>query len=206
MSAGVVTVVATGIANVASVEAALRRVGADVELTDDATRVRDTARVVLPGVGAFGAGMARLTERGLAEAIVERCAAQRPLLCVCLGLQLLCAASEESPGVAGLGVLDTVVRRFGEGVRAPQFGWNRVEAGAGCQLLQSGYAYYANSYRISEAPPGWSAARSVHGVSFIAALERGPVLACQFHPELSGVWGRALLERWLRSAEGNCSC
>ena len=203
---GVATIVATGVANIASMAAALRRSGVDVELTDDAARVRDAARVVLPGVGSFGAGMARLTERGLVEAIVGRFAAERPLLCVCLGMQLLCAASEESPGVAGLGVLDAGVRRFGEGVRVPQFGWNRVEADPGCGLLQSGLAYFANSYRIDGAPPGWSAARAVHGGPFVAALERGPVRACQFHPELSGAWGRALLERWLRLSEGFSPC
>ena len=158
--------------------------------------VRDAEQLVLPGVGAFGAGMARLTELGLVEPLRERLGDERPTLVVCLGLQLLCAASEESPGVAGLGIFDLTVGRFEKAPIVPQLGWNLVKPSEGCRLLEEGYAYFANSYRITEPPPGFHAAHAHHGERFVAAFERGPVLACQFHPELSGAWGQALLARW----------
>lgn len=192
----VAVVITTGVANTASVVSGLRRCGVESELSADAARVRDASLVVLPGVGSFGAGMARLRESGLDDALRDRIDRGRPLLAVCLGLQLLCAASEESPGVGGLGVVRASVSRFGEGVRVPQFGWNRVEADAGCRLLEDGYAYFANSYRLIGPPAGAAVAWAGHGGRFVAAFEMGSVLACQFHPELSGPWGLGLIRRW----------
>jgi imidazole glycerol phosphate synthase glutamine amidotransferase subunit len=142
----------------------------------------------------------------MADAIVRRVDVGRPLLAICLGLQLLCESSEESPGVAGLGIIDADVRRFPVGVRAPHFGWNRVEADPSCSLLESGYACYAHSYRVVGAPAGWSASMTTHGAPFVAAMVRGPLCACQFHPELSGEWGQKLLERWLACEGVGSSC
>jgi imidazoleglycerol phosphate synthase glutamine amidotransferase subunit HisH len=106
------------------------------------------------------------------------------------------SGDEESPGIAGLGIVQARVTRFPETVRVPQFGWNKVEAGEACDLLESGYAYFANSYRALEAP-GWRVATAGHGGRFIASMERGKVIGCQFHPELSGDYGAALLSRFL---------
>ncbi len=197
MSHSGVLVVRTGTANLASVLAGLGRAGAVARLTDDPAEAAAADRVVLPGVGAFSAAMERLRERGMDAAVSERVRAGRPTLAVCLGLQLLAESSEESPGVAGLGLLSGKVTRFPETVRVPQLGWNRVEPSSGCRLLEAGFAFFANSYRLVDPPPGWEPAMSDHAGPFVAALERGPVLACQFHPELSGGWGLALLERWL---------
>jgi imidazole glycerol phosphate synthase glutamine amidotransferase subunit len=147
--------------------------------------------------------MARLRESGLDDAVANRVRTGRPTLAVCLGLHLLCEASEESPGVAGLAVLPGMVRRFPETVRVPQLGWNQVEPESECALLSAGHAYFANSYRLTDTPPGFRAAWADHGGRFIAALERGSVLCCQFHPELSGAYGLALLERWM-ATEGPC--
>ncbi|MFG0257665.1 MAG: imidazole glycerol phosphate synthase subunit HisH [Phycisphaerales bacterium JB043] len=198
-------IVSTGIANIASVSSSIRRCGFDTELSDNAGRVRDAARVILPGVGSFGAGMCSLRERGLDDAIRDRVIEHRPLLAICLGLQLLCTSSEEAPGVEGLGVIDATVRRLPQDVRVPQFGWNRVEA-TGMDLLTCGYAYYANSYCVTKRPRGWSVGMTDYGARFVAALERGPVLACQFHPELSGPWGAALIKRWLVREEAGAPC
>jgi glutamine amidotransferase len=192
-------IVGTGIANIASVAAGLRRLGATVRLTEDPREVRDASHLVLPGVGAFGAAMAKLRAAGLVEPLRERIDRNRPTLAVCLGLQLLARSSEECPDVAGLGVLPVAVERFRGAVRVPQLGWNRVRPDEGCRLIEAGYAYFANSFRIAAAPGGWAVAWAEHGGRFVAAIERGPVLACQFHPELSGAWGRALLERWLQT-------
>jgi imidazole glycerol phosphate synthase glutamine amidotransferase subunit len=194
-----VVVVRTGTANTASVVAALGRAGCEVEVTTDAAAFANAERAVLPGVGAFGPVMARLQELDLVEAVCARVRLGRPLLAICLGLQVLAEASDESPGIAGLGVLPVAVRRFPADVVVPQLGWNRVEAGDGCRLLEDGAAYFANSYRINVVPPGYGGALSRHGGPFVAALERGPVLACQFHPELSGAFGQRLIERWLQA-------
>ena len=206
MSRPVVTLVETGIANTASVAAAFIRCGAESQPTRDRRCVEDAELLVLPGVGSFGAGMERLETDGLADPIRERVAARRPTLAICLGLQLLCASSEESPGVVGLGVIDGAIEAFPDSVRRPQFGWNRVVPRPGCTLIEPGDAYFANSYRLREAPQGWSAGVADHAGPFVAALENGPVLACQFHPELSGPWGAGVLRRWLAGAREGALC
>ena len=198
-----VAVVETGVANAASMLAALRRAGAEPFLTRDPAAIEQAKWVVLPGVGAFAAGMQVLRESGLAEPLSQRARAGKPLLAVCLGLQLLCASSEESPGVAGLGLLDQQVGRFQAAVTVPQIGWNQVEPQPHSKLLQPGYAYFANSYRLATVPAGYAGAIAEHGEPFVAAIERGSLLACQFHPELSGAWGACLIERWLASGEAS---
>jgi imidazole glycerol phosphate synthase glutamine amidotransferase subunit len=195
-----VVIVRTGTANLASVRAGLLRCGVVTRLARDAVAVRTAEHVVVPGVGAFAAAMTRLRADGLQAAVTERVERGLPTLLICVGMQLLCEASEESPGVAGLGVVPGHITRLDQRVRVPQLGWNRVEPD-GCQtLLEPGYAYFANSYKLDQAPAGWRAARADHGGCFVAALEREGVLACQFHPELSGPWGLALLRRWVDGA------
>ncbi len=196
-----VFIVRTGTANLASVIAGLRRLGVAPRVTESPDDVRAATWVVLPGVGAFGAAMEQLRANGLDVALAERVRAGRPTLAVCLGLQLLCEASDETQGVAGLGIVPGRITRFPSTVRVPQLGWNYVEADGTSDLLGSGYAYFANSYRLGAAPPGWSIAWSDHGGRFVAAMARGAVVACQFHPELSGSWGLALLRRWVETAE-----
>jgi glutamine amidotransferase len=190
-----VVVLPTGTANLASVLAAFARLGAKARIAREAAEIEDAERVVLPGVGTFGATMAGLRKAGLDAAIAERARYGAPILAMCVGLQVLFEASDESPG-EGLGVLSGKVGRFPETVRVPQFGWNRIEPEPGCRYLEPGHAYFANSFRVLAAP-GCKVARAEHGESFVAAIERGPLLACQFHPELSGAFGHRLIARWL---------
>ena len=192
-----VHIVRTGTANIASVMAAVQRLGAIPELISDAQGVADAEHLVLPGVGAFGACMAELRQLALVDALRARVGAGRPTLAVCMGLQLFCVNSEETPGVPGIGVVQATLQRFTGDVRVPQLGWNRVEPDSGCKIIQAGYAYFAHSYRLLTAPVGWQVARTDHGGPYISALERGPVVFCQFHPELSGAFGQTLLRRWL---------
>lgn len=199
-------IVRTGVANVASVVAALDRLGVSAVVDDARDRVEAAELLVLPGVGSFGAGMRRLREAGLVEPLRARIRAGRPTLAMCLGLQLLGRASAETPGVAGLGVCDVEAAHFPDTVRAPQFGWNAVAPEAGDGLVAPGFAYFANSYRFETAPDGWRVSWAEHGGRFVAALERGAVLACQFHPEISGPWGAALMERWLITAREAVPC
>lgn len=196
MSLPEVVVLPTGTANLASVLATFSRLGAPARIADEPAQVRAAERVVLPGVGTFGATMKGLRESGLDVAIAERARRGDHILAMCVGLQVLFEESEESPGSEGLGVLPGKVGRFPDTVRVPQFGWNRIEPEPGCRYLEPGYAYFANSYRALAAP-GCKVARAEHGETFVAAVERGPLLACQFHPELSGAFGHRLIARWL---------
>ena len=196
-----VAIVRTGIANLASVQAGLRRAGAEPLVTDDPALVRDAGHVMLPGVGAFGAAM-EVLDGPLGEALVDRIAANRPTLAICLGMQLLCRSSAESPGVAGLGVRDAEVTRYPDSVTVPQMGWAKITADPAAQLLMSGYVYFANSFRVEAVPDGWRAATGEYAGRYSAAVERGKVLACQFHPELSGKYGKHLLRKWIELEAG----
>jgi imidazole glycerol phosphate synthase glutamine amidotransferase subunit len=204
MSAPEVVVVRTGTANLASVLAALHRAGAKPVLSHDPAVVRDATHAVLPGVGAFAAAMDGLRADGLVDVLADRIAARRATLAICLGLQLFGEGSEESPHAAGLAVLPFRARLFRGDQRVPHLGWNHVEPDPECELLSPGHAYFAHSYFVADAPAEWCAGRTEYGERFVAALERGPVLACQFHPELSGAWGLDLLRRWI--ARGGESC
>jgi imidazole glycerol-phosphate synthase subunit HisH len=188
-------VLPTGTANLASVLAAFERQGVKAKVAREPAEVEDAERVVLPGVGTFGATMAGLRAAGLDAAIAERSRSGAPILAMCVGLQVLFETSDESPG-EGLGVLSGRVGRFPATVRVPQFGWNRIEPEPGCRYLEPGHAYFANSFRVLAAP-GCKVAHAEHGERFVAAIERGPLLACQFHPELSGAFGHRLIARWL---------
>jgi glutamine amidotransferase len=196
VSAPEVAVVPTGTANLASVRAALARLGARSRLAEEAAMIERATHVVLPGVGSFGAAVAGLREAGFDVALAARVEAGRPTLAMCVGLQVLFETSEESPHASGLGMLPGRVGRFPDSVRVPQFGWNRITPEPGCRLIEPGYAYFANSYRVLEGP-GCRVATAEHGERFVAALEREGLLACQFHPELSGAYGHQLIARWL---------
>ena len=135
---------------------------------------------------------------GVREPIRERIEAGRPTLVVCVGMQLLCAESEESPGARGLEVIPEKVDRFPDSVKVPQLGWNRVEPSS-ASVIEPGWAYFANSFRMAQPPNGWAVASTDYGGGFVSALQRGAVLGCQFHPELSGAWGGRLLTRWLET-------
>ncbi len=198
MSNQTVGIIKTGIANTASVAAAVRRAGGTPDITRDREDIEQYQHVILPGVGSFGAGMRMLEEHDLISPLRERIETDRPLLCICLGLQLLCRSSEESPDAEGLNIIEETVTRYPDSVRTPQFGWNRVEAEDHCSYLRTGFAYFANSYRLTSRPDSWTVATADHGGRYVAALEKANLLACQFHLELSGKWGQAIFDRWFR--------
>ena len=195
--------VATGVANIASVTAAFARLGQRLAPASDRD-VAEADALVVPGVGHFAAARAALDAHDLVPALRDRMAAGRPTLGICLGMQLFCAGSDEAPGTTGVAVVPGRLRCFAEGVRCPQMGWNRVVADDGAALLRTGDAYFANSYALRDVAAaraaGFALAVADHGGPFVAALERGPVLLCQFHPELSADYGHELLRRWLRVA------
>ena len=192
-----VTILATGLANLASVTAAFQRLGAAISIVKDPAAIKHAERLVVPGVGHFGTAMKNFTERGMVEPLLERVGAGRPTLGICLGLQIFGKNSEESPEVSGLGWISSSVRSFPSSVISPQMGWNKVLPSAKSKFLEEGYAYFANSYAYKSIPEGWSGATCEYGGTRVAALEKEGFLGCQFHPELSGEYGERLLSRWL---------
>jgi imidazole glycerol phosphate synthase glutamine amidotransferase subunit len=197
-----ISIIHTGVANIRSLQAALDRLGLAWQLTADPNQISKAEHVILPGVGAFAAAMQTLEQHQLCQSIKDRIAADQPTLCICLGLQLLAEWSEESPGIPGLGIIPQQIQRFPPRVQIPQLGWNEVrplESGSkGSFPFSAGEAYFANSFRLPNAPEGWGFAETDYGGPFVSSCWRGRLLACQFHPELSGSWGEALIHRWFQ--------
>lgn len=197
-----IQIINTGVANIRSLQAAFDRLNAQWNLTDDAAAIESASHVVLPGVGAYSAAVEQVDQRGLRSSIVERIQSGRPTLCICLGMQMLGQSSEESPGVEGLGIIPHQIRRFSDQVKVPQLGWNTVAPNESDQkpFYTTGEAYFANSFRLCEPPEGWGYATTEYDGSFVSSIWKDGVLACQFHPELSGSWGQILLKNWINDA------
>ncbi|HVQ89950.1 MAG TPA: imidazole glycerol phosphate synthase subunit HisH [Mycobacteriales bacterium] len=194
-----VVVLDYGSGNLRSAERALARVGAEVTVTADPAAALAADGLVVPGVGAFAAVMAGLLGVGGAAVVRERVAAGRPLLGICVGMQVLFDKGDEHGVVTdGLGVLPGAVRRLRAPV-LPHMGWNTVEPAAGSVLfagIDPGTRFYfVHSYAATETDGLVSTAE--HGEPFVAAVERGPVAATQFHPEKSSDAGATVLSNWL---------
>jgi imidazole glycerol-phosphate synthase subunit HisH len=203
-----VAVLDYGIGNLRSAQKALERVGADARLTDDAGLIRDAAGVVLPGVGAFGRCMEALHQTALAGAAVEAVASGRPFLGICVGMQLLFDGSDESPGVAGLGVLPGTVRWIPPGVKRPQMQWNVLHLAQPDDPMFAGlggapWVYFVHSLHGVPDDPTTIAATCDYGSPLTAAVRQANVFATQFHPEKSGAAGLALLANFARVAAGS---
>ena len=140
-----IRIVETGLANIASMEAALARLQLKSERTRDPDLTLSSDRVVLPGVGSFGAAMPFLKKSGLADSIRRRIHEGKPTLAICLGMQLLAEKSEEAEGVEGLACIAGKVIELPKTRQVPQLGWNFVQKDASSRMVQSGYAYFANS-------------------------------------------------------------
>lgn len=199
----VVTAVDYGAGNVRSLENAVRSLGWAVRWARSARDVDEAERLIFPGVGSFGAAMAGLEARGFVEALRGYLEADRPFLGICIGLQSLFEESEESPGVAGLGVLKGKVRRFsGEGgVAVPQIGWNSVEERKGSGLFGDGGErfYFVHSFRVGleEVEEDVVLTTTVHGEEYVSSVQKGRMVATQFHPEKSGRAGLELIRSFL---------
>jgi glutamine amidotransferase len=198
-----VAIVDYGAGNIKSVENAVRYLGHEAVLTRDPAVILSADHVILPGVGAFGDAMTRLSRYGLDEVLRKAAASGIPFLGICLGLQLLFESSEESPGAEGLGILKGHILRIpdGEGRKVPQIGWNdltypnpgRLFAG----LPEGSYVYFVHSYYLRAADPSIVTACTQYGVRIDASVESGNVFACQFHPEKSEAAGMKILQNFL---------
>lgn len=192
-----VVLVDAGGTNIGSVRYALQRLGVEASLTSDADAIRTADKVILPGVGAAGPGMARLHELGLVELMRSL---TQPVLGVCLGMQLLCERSEEGDTPC-LGLIPATVRRFAEqpGLRVPHMGWNRLRRQRQHPLLDGlvdgDWAYFVHSYAV---PAGDHAlALTDFGGDFSSVIARGNFHGMQFHPERSAKVGARLLKNFL---------
>ena len=159
--------------------------------------------MILPGVGAFGDAMKRLHAMGLVEVIRQVAERGTPFLGICLGLQLLFEKSEESPGVAGLGLLQGEILRLPElpGLKVPHIGWNSLKYPNPGRLFrgipEDSYVYFVHSYYLKAQDEGIVTATTEYGTLVHASVESGNLFACQFHPEKSSETGLTILENFL---------
>lgn len=195
-----------GAGNLHSVEKALVRAGLDPVRTADPAEAKDADALVLPGQGHFGQVMRSFHDSGFEPVVRSHIEADRPFLGICVGLQLLLEASEEAPGVPGLGVLPGTVRRFPAGATVPQMGWNELHK-VGDPALMAGiqdgaFAYFAHSFYAEITTAEIGARTTYGGISFLSAVSLGRLQATQFHPEKSQRVGLAILENFRSIVSG----
>lgn len=202
-----VVIVDYGLGNLASVERALRHLGARPEISADPAVLADAPRAVLPGVGAFGTAMQNLSDRGLIEPLRAFASMGRPLLGICLGMQLIMDESEEGGRREGLGLIPGRVIRLPAqpGVKVPHIGWSAIAPAARdwagtilASLAPEAALYFVHSYLVEPADPGDVLAVTTYGgCRYCSLIQRRNVVGCQAHPEKSSAAGLALLANFL---------
>jgi glutamine amidotransferase len=197
-----ITIVDYGMGNLGSIRNMLRKIGAEACISADPECVREATRLVLPGVGAFDAGIENLTRSGLVPVLNERVQAGVPVLGICLGMQLMTGASAEGQ-CAGLGWIDAECLRFEPGVEAlkvPHMGWNRVRVLRPDALVdtlpEEPRFYFVHSYHVRCRDGADALLATRYGVEFTSAFRRGNVWGVQFHPEKSHRFGMQLLRNF----------
>lgn len=189
--------------NIKSVEKAMEYLGQKVLVTRDPKEILSADKVILPGVGAFGDAMGKLRQFGLDRVIHEVVEKEIPLLGICLGLQLLFEKSDETPGVAGLGVLKGEILRIPdkEGLKIPHMGWNSLKYPNQGRLFkgipEDSYVYFVHSYYLKAEDESIVTATTDYSTLIHASVEQGNVFACQFHPEKSSDVGMQILRNFV---------
>jgi len=200
-----VVIVDYGLGNLWSVRNAFEFIGAEVTVSCDPEVVSAGDKLVLPGVGSFGTGMKNLRERGLLDPL-NKAVHNRgvPILGICLGMQLLADASEESPGVHGLGWISGQVREFtNRGLRLPHMGFNSVIADTTNPLFETVAAvpedfYFVHSYHFTPDNREYASGFTYYGGEFISAVRKANIFGVQFHPEKSQSSGLNLISRFVK--------
>ncbi len=190
--------------NLPSVTKAIERIGVTAQIVDSPKGLNDGFdAVVLPGVGHFGAGARNLAERKLEEPLREWAQAGKPLLGICVGLQLFMETSDEDPDARGLGIVPGTCKRLegGPDLKVPHMGWNSLEVSKDAEVLSAiepgDRAYFVHSYYV-DPDPGCVVATTTYAQQFCSAIERDNVVGVQFHPEKSAEVGRRVLERFFK--------
>ncbi len=195
-----ICIVDYGMGNLRSVEKAFAFLGQKAVVTSDPEIVLSASGVVLPGVGAFGDAAKELAERGLTDPLRESIASGVPFLGICLGLQLLFAESEESPGTQGLGILPGRVVRFPSRVKIPHMGWNDIRTLRPHPVLEGikdgSYFYFVHSYYVVPEREEHRLTLTEYGDDFVSGVACDNLVAFQFHPEKSSGAGLRLLENF----------
>ena len=198
-----IAIIDYGAGNIRSIEKALEYVGAQVQVTSDPAVVANAHAIVLPGVGSGGAAMARMTERGLDEAIRQATQQGKPFLGICLGMQLLADHHAEGE-VDGLSLFPGEVRRIPHGPKIPHMGWNQVKPQQHTALAifdnipQDAYFYFAHSYYVEPQDRQGVAAVTDYGSPYCSVIVGEHVWGTQFHPEKSGAAGLQLLRNFMK--------
>ena len=198
-----IAVVDYGVGNLFSVEKALAALGAEVRVSGEASDMREAEKIVLPGVGAFGDCMKNLQATGLIPVLREMMQAGKPLLGICVGMQILFEGSEESPETAGLGYFAGQVKKIqAPDLKIPHMGWNSLDVRGDSRLFdglpKNPYVYFVHSYHAVPQDASIIAATTDYGQKLTAAVAQKNVMATQFHPEKSGDVGLKILENFLR--------
>ena len=199
-----IAIVDYGVGNLFSLTCSFRAIGAEAKLTSDRAEIEAADKIVLPGVGAFGDAAKKLFSSGLAEVVIAEAKKGKPILGICLGMQLLFDKSYEYGCHNGLGLIKGEIRPITDvipaGYKVPHIGWNALTFPKKNELFQylveGSYVYFVHSY-YAEIVPETVGVSEYAGVEFTAMVKRGGLWACQFHPEKSGRVGLALLKEWL---------
>jgi imidazole glycerol phosphate synthase glutamine amidotransferase subunit len=198
-----VTIIDYGAGNVASVERALQRLGAESQRTSSPESISKAEALLLPGVGHYAALARALDEKEIRGPLVEAIRSGVPFLGICLGLQVLYESSEEAPQLRGLNMLLGKVVALPSSAKLPHMGWNQVVVRRESRLLAGigpdAYFYFAHSYAAMDSSDA-AAAICHYGSEFAAVIEQQNVFAVQFHPEKSGDSGARVLQNFLRLA------
>jgi len=200
-----IAIIDYGVGNLFSVEKAFVKLGADVTVTSDEEIIAAAEKIVLPGVGAFGDCMKNLNASGLVPAIFQAIEARKPLLGICVGLQVLFEGSEESPEAKGLGIFKGQVKKIqAPGLKIPHMGWNSLKVlpqKEGMDLFkglqETSYVYFVHSFQAVPEDKSIITSVTEYGEQITAAVAKGNVFATQFHPEKSGDVGLHILKNFI---------
>ena len=202
-----IAVIDYGAGNLQSVVKALHFIGCDSKITTKESELLEADGAILPGVGSFADAMDCMNRSGTTDAVLRFVETGKPLLGICLGLQLLFDGSEESPGVQGLGLLKGSIRRIPNQngtLKIPHMGWNSLRItepdGLFRDVKEEPYVYFVHSYYLKAEDPAIVAARTSYGVEIDASVHEKNIYATQFHPEKSGRVGLQLLQNFIEIA------
>ncbi len=188
-----------GAGNLRSVQNTLAEIGAPYQLIDDADGIRQSTKLILPGVGHFGQMLRAIDAMRVRQALLDRIRSGVPFLGICLGLQALFSGSEEAPEVKGLGLYPETIHRFKGAARVPHMGWNEIEPNPGASLLGNlgarPHLYFAHSYYAPVCDA--TVATCTYTIPYTAVLEQGNVFGVQFHPEKSGPLGLRIVKNFV---------
>lgn len=201
-----------GVGNLFSLRSSFKAIGQEAFVSGDPAELEKASRLVLPGVGAFGDAAEKLRQSGLDGFVRTQAASGKPLLGICLGMQLLFESSTEGGYHAGLGLIPSKIVRFPAdmGLKVPHMGWNNLAPRAGSVLFNNTsdapYVYFVHSYYAAEVSEAWTAATCTYGVTFTAAVQRGNVFGTQYHPEKSSAAGLQMLRNFIEYKEADAAC